>query len=58
MAQPKSRVPLAVGLTAAAGIGYYLYQAGGNAKVAEKKFEGKPAMPPLMHSPARKLATI
>lgn len=43
MAQPKSRVPLAVGLTAAAGVGYYLYQSGGNAKVAEKKFEGKPA---------------
>ncbi|KFY10945.1 hypothetical protein V492_04763 [Pseudogymnoascus sp. VKM F-4246] len=39
MAQPKSRVPLAVGLTAAAGVGYYLYQSGGNAKVAEKKFE-------------------
>jgi hypothetical protein len=47
MAQPKSRVPLAVGLTAAAGVGYYLYQSGGNAKVAEKKFEGKPARHPL-----------
>jgi hypothetical protein len=41
MAQPKSRVPLAIGLTAAAGVGYYLYQSGGNARVAEKKFEGR-----------------
>jgi len=30
------RVLAAVG---AAGVGYYLYQAGGNPKVAEKKFE-------------------
>lgn len=43
MAQPKSRAPLAIGLTAAAGVGYYLYQSGGNARVAEKKFEGKAA---------------
>jgi hypothetical protein len=41
MAQPRSRVPLAIGLTAAAGVGYYLFQSGGNPKVAEKKFEGK-----------------
>lgn len=41
MAQPKSRVPLALGLTAAGGVGYYLYSAGGSPKVAEKKFEGK-----------------
>jgi len=39
MAQPKSRVPLALGLTAAAGLGYYLYGAGGSPKVAEKNFE-------------------
>jgi len=40
MAQPKSRVPLILGLTAAGGVGYYLYTAGGNPKVAEKQFEG------------------
>lgn len=39
MAQPKSRVPMAIGLTAAAGVGYYLYQSGGNPKLAEKKME-------------------
>ncbi|TVY38411.1 hypothetical protein LSUB1_G003332 [Lachnellula subtilissima] len=39
MAQPKSRVPLILGLTAAGGVGYYLYTAGGNPKVAEKQFE-------------------
>lgn len=36
----KSRAPLILGLTAAGGIGYYLYGAGGNVKVAEKNFEG------------------
>jgi hypothetical protein len=40
MAQPKSQLPLLLGLTAAGGIGYYLYTAGGNPKVAEKQFEG------------------
>jgi hypothetical protein len=40
MAQPKSQLPLLLGLTAAAGVGYYLYTAGGNPKVAEKQFEG------------------
>ncbi|KAF4630775.1 hypothetical protein G7Y89_g7360 [Cudoniella acicularis] len=39
MAQPKSRVPLYLGLGAAAGVGYYLYNAGGSPKVAEKQFE-------------------
>ncbi|TVY56786.1 hypothetical protein LCER1_G002185 [Lachnellula cervina] len=39
MAQPKSRIPLVLGLTAAGGVGYYLYTAGGNPKVAEKQFE-------------------
>jgi len=39
MAQPKSRVPLYLGLTAAGGVGYYLYTAGGSPKVAEKQFE-------------------
>ncbi|KAI9858428.1 MAG: hypothetical protein M1824_004295 [Vezdaea acicularis] len=36
---PKSRAPLYVGLAAAGGVGYYLYSAGGNPKVAEKQFE-------------------
>jgi hypothetical protein len=37
----KSRLPLYLGLTVAAGAGYYLYTAGGNPKVAEKQFERK-----------------
>lgn len=37
----KSRVPLALGLAGAGGIGYYLFNAGGNPKAAEKKFEGQ-----------------
>ncbi|KAI6714321.1 hypothetical protein JHW43_003135 [Diplocarpon mali] len=40
MAQPKSRAPLFIGLAAAGGVGYYLYNAGGNPKVAEKQAEG------------------
>ncbi|KAH7356614.1 hypothetical protein BKA65DRAFT_495077 [Rhexocercosporidium sp. MPI-PUGE-AT-0058] len=39
MAQPKSRVPLFLGLAAAGGVGYYLYTAGGSPKVAEKQVE-------------------
>ncbi|KAK7700122.1 hypothetical protein SLS64_011140 [Diaporthe eres] len=35
----RSRAPLLLGLTAAGGVGYYLYGAGGNPKVAEKQFE-------------------
>ncbi|KUI58410.1 hypothetical protein VM1G_10026 [Cytospora mali] len=35
----RSRAPLFVGLAAAGGVGYYLYGAGGNPKVAEKRFE-------------------
>ncbi|KAI2778404.1 hypothetical protein F4815DRAFT_447336 [Daldinia loculata] len=35
----KSRLPLALGLTAAGGIGFYLYSAGGNTKVAQKNAE-------------------
>ncbi|KAI1091884.1 hypothetical protein F5B19DRAFT_456657 [Rostrohypoxylon terebratum] len=35
----KSRLPLALGLTAAGGVGYYLYSAGGDGKVAQKKAE-------------------
>lgn len=40
MAQPRSRAPLILGLTAAGGVGYYLYSAGGSPKVAQKKVEG------------------
>ncbi|KAL1899825.1 hypothetical protein Sste5346_002691 [Sporothrix stenoceras] len=35
----RSRTPLILGIAAAGGVGYYLYSAGGNPKVAEKKFE-------------------
>jgi hypothetical protein len=35
----KSRMPALLGLTAAGGIGYYLYSAGGNPKVAQKQAE-------------------
>ncbi|KAI1812634.1 hypothetical protein GGS20DRAFT_522791 [Poronia punctata] len=35
----RSRAPLVIGGTAAAGIGYYLYTAGGNSKVAQKQAE-------------------
>ncbi|GAB1313839.1 hypothetical protein MFIFM68171_04049 [Madurella fahalii] len=35
----RSKAPLAIGLAAAGGVGYYLYSAGGNPRVAEKKFE-------------------
>jgi hypothetical protein len=40
MAQPKSQLPLILGLAAAGGVGYYLYSAGGSPKAAEKKLEG------------------
>lgn len=33
------KAPLFLGLTAAGGVGYYLYSAGGNPTAAEKKFE-------------------
>ncbi|CZT01730.1 uncharacterized protein RAG0_09209 [Rhynchosporium agropyri] len=39
MAQPKSKAPLYITLAAAGGVGYYLYQAGGSPKVAEKQME-------------------
>lgn len=35
----RSRILPILGLTGAVGAGYYLYQAGGDPKVAEKKFE-------------------
>ncbi|RDA93563.1 hypothetical protein CP533_6148 [Ophiocordyceps camponoti-saundersi (nom. inval.)] len=35
----RSRMPLLLGTAALGGIGYYLYNAGGNPKVAENKFE-------------------
>lgn len=37
----KSRAPLILGLTAAGGVGYYLYGSGGSPKAAEKQFEGQ-----------------
>ncbi|KAE9377886.1 hypothetical protein N431DRAFT_479033 [Stipitochalara longipes BDJ] len=37
--QKKSNTLLYVGVAAAGGVGYYLYTAGGNPKVAEKNFE-------------------
>jgi len=39
MAQKGSNSLLYVGIAAAGGVGYYLYTAGGNPKVAEKQFE-------------------
>ena len=41
----RSRAPLYLGLGAAGGIGYYLYSAGGDTKVAEKKFESTSIVP-------------
>lgn len=35
----RSRAPLYLGLAAAGGVGYYLYNSGGKPKVAEKQFE-------------------
>ncbi|KAL2175830.1 uncharacterized protein P884DRAFT_293333 [Thermothelomyces heterothallicus CBS 202.75] len=35
----RSKVPLAIGLAAAGGIGYYFYSAGGSPRAAEKQFE-------------------
>ncbi|KAI1501488.1 hypothetical protein F5X99DRAFT_382680 [Biscogniauxia marginata] len=35
----KSRLPLALGLTAVGGVGYYLYRAGGDTKVAKNQAE-------------------
>ncbi|KAK4104185.1 hypothetical protein N658DRAFT_493682 [Parathielavia hyrcaniae] len=35
----RSKAPMAVGLAAAGGIGYYLYSAGGSPRAAEKQFE-------------------
>ncbi|EJT80401.1 hypothetical protein GGTG_00401 [Gaeumannomyces tritici R3-111a-1] len=35
----KSRIPVMLGLAGAGGVGYYLYQSGGNTKVAQKQFE-------------------
>lgn len=36
----RSRLPLVLGLTAAGGVGYYLYSAGGDPKVAQRQAEG------------------
>jgi len=47
MAQTRSRLPLYLGLTAAGGVGYYLYSAGGNVSIAEKQMES--SWPNLPH---------
>lgn len=36
----KSRLPLFLGVAGVSGVGYYLYSAGGDTKVAQKKAEG------------------
>ncbi|KAI5922735.1 hypothetical protein F4810DRAFT_672487 [Camillea tinctor] len=36
----KSRLPLVLGVTAVGGIGFYLYSAGGDPKLAQKQAEG------------------
>ena len=41
MSSSKSRIPLFLGLTVAGAGGYYLYAAGGDPKVAQKKVERK-----------------
>jgi hypothetical protein len=47
----RSKAPLAIGLAAAGGVGYYLYSAGGNPRAAEKQFESEhtpaPNTPPI-----------
>ncbi|KAH8699506.1 hypothetical protein BGZ61DRAFT_532026 [Ilyonectria robusta] len=35
----KSRLPILLGVGAASGVGYYLFQAGGDPRAAENKFE-------------------
>jgi hypothetical protein len=39
------------GTVAAVGAGYYFYQAGGDPKAAQKRFEGKNDLPRLFHQP-------
>ncbi|KAI9779908.1 MAG: hypothetical protein M1835_004612 [Candelina submexicana] len=43
MANPRYRVPLAIGVVVASAGGYYLYAAGGEPKVAQKKAEADAA---------------
>ncbi|KAI9709208.1 MAG: hypothetical protein M1812_007731 [Candelaria pacifica] len=45
MANPRARVPLAIGVVVAGAGGYYLYAAGGDSKVAQKKAEGEHNLP-------------
>lgn len=37
----KSKLPLAIGTAAVGGVGYYLYNAGGDTTVAKKQADGK-----------------
>ncbi|KAK6076126.1 hypothetical protein SCUP234_00264 [Seiridium cupressi] len=59
----RSRAPLFLGLTAAGGVGYYLYSAGGSPKVAQKQAEGVSRVPTppsnqsIMASPAAHVLT-
>lgn len=41
----KSRAPLYLGLALAGGVGYYLYTAGGDPKLAQKQFESRLLLP-------------
>lgn len=47
----RSRAPILLGLTAAGGVGYYLYTSGGRPKVAEKQFESQFPPPSLSSLP-------
>lgn len=42
----RSRLPLIIGVGAATGVGYYMFQAGGDRKVAEDKFDREAPPPP------------
>ena len=48
MSRSKSRIPILVGLTFIGAGGYYLYAAGGDPKVAQKKIERKLQEPKLV----------
>lgn len=51
MANPRARIPLIIGATVASGGAYYLYAAGGDTKVAQKKVEGE-QHPSRLHNKA------
>lgn len=41
----RSKAPIFIGTAAVGGLGYYLYSAGGDPKVAKKQAEGKSLLP-------------